>query len=94
MQFEITDEENAKVRKWLNEVAYPPLIEKQLQDPETAAQLFEDENGKIKYPYLGAIGGGVTYTFTPTGLGVVTKVIFAKGTDAEMELDLTDYDCW
>lgn len=38
----------------------------------------------------GAIGGPLTYTFTPNGIGVVTKVICACGE----EKDLTDYDEW
>lgn len=41
-------------------------------------------------PYHGAIGGAVTYTFTPTGLGIVEKVKYAEF-DA---LNLTDYDMW
>lgn len=42
----------------------------------------------------GAIGGAVTYAFTPTSLGIVTKVIFLRGTKHEQVLDLTDYDEW
>lgn len=38
----------------------------------------------------GAIGGAVTYEFTPTNLGVVTKVKCACGETK----DLTDYDEW
>lgn len=39
---------------------------------------------------IGAIGGRLTYQLTPTGLGMVTKVICACGKEA----DLTDYDSW
>jgi hypothetical protein len=41
-------------------------------------------------PYYGAIGGELTYEFTPTSLGVVTKVKHATG----VVLDVTDYDSW
>lgn len=41
--------------------------------------------------YYGAIGGGVTYQFTPTSLGVVCKVRHAL---TNAELDLTDYENW
>jgi len=41
-------------------------------------------------PYYGAIGGSMTWSFTPTGIGVVVKVKHASGA----ELDLTDYDEW
>lgn len=42
-------------------------------------------------PYYGAIGGELTYSFTPTSLGTVEKV-FHSGT--KQELDVTDYDSW
>jgi len=38
----------------------------------------------------GAIGGALTYSFTPTSIGIVEKVSCACGKD----LDLTDYDLW
>lgn len=37
----------------------------------------------------GAIGGGLSYTFIPTGLGVVVKVKYF-----DEELDLSDYESW
>lgn len=40
-------------------------------------------------PYEGAIGGGITYEFTPTGLGIVTIVRYG-----DHELNLTDYSSW
>jgi hypothetical protein len=39
---------------------------------------------------LGAIGGGITYSFTPTGLGVVEVVQCACGA----KLNLTNFDDW
>ena len=42
------------------------------------------------YNNQGAIGGRLTYTFTPTGLGIVTRVECACGE----KYDLTDYECW
>lgn len=44
-----------------------------------------------KAPYAGAIGGELTYSFTPTSLGTVVKV--TNGLTNET-LDLTDYDSW
>lgn len=41
-------------------------------------------------PYFGAIGGEVTYEFTPTSLGIITKVRHANG----KVLDLTEYESW
>ncbi len=37
----------------------------------------------------GAIGGGLSYTFIPTGLGVIVKVKYF-----DEEIDLSDYDSW
>jgi hypothetical protein len=39
---------------------------------------------------VGAIGGRITYSFTLTGLGTITKVKCACGE----ELDLTEYGEW
>lgn len=40
--------------------------------------------------YSGAIGGRLTYQFTPTGLGCVVKIICGCGE----EIDVTDYGYW
>jgi hypothetical protein len=92
-EFRITAEDNAKIVKWLEEEVYPPIVEAQLKDPSTASMLYRNKDGKIR-PYTGAIGGGLTYEFTPTSLGVVFKVIWGKGLPGEKSLDLTDYDSW
>lgn len=39
----------------------------------------------------GAIGGRLTYSFTPTSLGVVAKVQCACG---QGDIDLSDYESW
>jgi hypothetical protein len=39
----------------------------------------------------GAIGGRYTYSFTPTSIGIVSKVKDEVTGDV---LDLTDYDMW
>lgn len=38
----------------------------------------------------GAVGGRITFSFTPTQLGVVEKVSCACGA----EIDVTDYESW
>jgi len=45
-----------------------------------------DLNGE---PYYGAIGGELTYSFTPTSLAIIVKV---KHAVTENEIDLSDYD--
>lgn len=51
---------------------------------------FTYDPDKNPFPPTGAIGGGLTYSFTPTGLGVIIKVKCACGEEA----DVTDYDSW
>ena len=87
MKFKTTYEQTEKIQTWLKDVVYPEYIGRQKvlhsNDP-----LYEDcwESG---YPYMGTIGGGLTYCFTPTSLGVIFKAKFL-----DFELDLTDYDSW
>lgn len=42
-------------------------------------------------PYYGASGGSLTYEFTPTSLGTITRV---RHNGTREVLDLTDYDNW
>lgn len=50
----------------------------------------KQQEKKTKGEY-GAIGGGYTYEFTPTGLGIIFKVTNAV---TKQTLDLTEYDKW
>lgn len=43
-----------------------------------------------KLTRIGAIGGKITYSFTPTRIGITQVISCACGE----ELDLTDYDSW
>ena len=86
MQFRLTEEEEIKVRAWKQEqdqITY----EKQVKAGKYSSSL-SHAKGKPEY---GAIGGELTYLFTPTGLGCIVKVIHG-GTHAE--LDLTDVGDW
>jgi len=88
MNFQVTPEEYAKIDKWLRETVYPAILADQKKDPQMAAMHFEDEEG-YTYPYFGAIGGDLSFTFTPTSIGTVFKVESCGHT-----LDLTDYENW
>lgn len=46
---------------------------------------------KLETPNYGANGGAYTYEFTPTTLGLVTKV---RNNLTKDEIDLTDYEEW
>lgn len=43
------------------------------------------------YPYNGAIGGDLTYCFSPNSIGMVVYVIHGH---TKEEFDLTDYAVW
>lgn len=61
---------------------------------EQLKKFYEWNNDHIQkcphYENPGAIGGRLTYCFTPTGLGTIVKIVCSCGE----ELDLTDYDKW
>lgn len=78
MKFEITPEEQAKIDVWAAEQTKKFLAQNDMT--------IEDKS------FLGgAIGGRLTYKFTPTSLGVAIAVHDALTNE---ELDLTDYASW
>lgn len=91
--FSITKEQQKQVNTWLDEVAYPAAIKNQKDQlsPDSPYRRLYEESWKLGYPYGGAIGGGVTYSFTPTSLGLVIKV---SCSGVKEQLDITDYDEW
>lgn len=72
--FSLDDEQTEAVSKWKK---------------EHECSLRTDDHGIKRERYAGAIGGATTYQFTPTGLGMITKVICGCGA----EIDVTD-DNW
>lgn len=90
--FTITDTEMEKLNTWLNEQD-ALAIENQketIKEDDPSYQWYRscwDEG----YPYTGAIGGGLTYSFSPTSIGMVVKVHYAL---TGATVDLTDYDLW
>lgn len=60
-------------------------ISKWMETQDAAAK-----HGK-EHPYYGCSGGGYTYHFTPTTLGLVVKV---TNNLTKEEIDVTDYHNW
>lgn len=75
--FTVSKEEEKKIRAWMKEQ------DKKVAERQNNIGVFK---GCANY---GAIGGGYTYCFTPTGIGMIVKVV--NGVTKE-ELDVTDYD--
>lgn len=93
--FSIDDNQQKKLDAWLKEQT-KAACDIQIARLECKASKTVDDQIKIEMckkgtPYYGAIGGSITYQFTPTGLGVICKVIhnFTKA-----EIDITDYENW
>lgn len=89
MQFEISNQSSQLIDTWLHTKVYPLILEQQKASVEFADLIARDTLGR-EIPYSGAIGGGLTYSFTPTGLGTIIKVKHSSGA----ELDLTFYEGW
>lgn len=76
MKFGLDDVEQQKCNEWLVK-----------HTPDCPYVISAKENNMNPG---GAIGGLHTYSFTPTGIGVVVKVVCSCGES----VDLTDYDSW
>ncbi len=88
MAFLITPEQQKKALKWLHSEVYPKVIEQQkerFKQPDPMIALCWAEG----YPYEGAIGGGISYEFSPTSVGMVVRMRYG-----EFVLDLTEYGDW
>lgn len=53
---------------------------------------WKDSLPKLPQTYFGAIGGGYSISFTPTGLGII--VIVSRSDKVGHKVDLTEYDLW
>lgn len=79
--FQLDDVQRAKLKAWLKEID-PEILEIQKRFSKSAPR---------DKPYYGAAGGGLTYSFSPCGLGVTTTVTEYH---TKKTIDLTDYDSW
>lgn len=90
--FGLDQQQVEKLSAWLD-LQNAALAARQEADPAVAPFVTTTADGR-KFPYLGAVGGALTYSFTPTGLGIVIEATYCKGTGDEATLNLTDYDTW
>jgi hypothetical protein len=86
--FTLDPEQREKIASW-NSGQDRLVLEKQRQ--AACGDIARQMAVEADQPYYGAIGGALTYCFTPTALGDVVKVKHA-GTGAE--LDVSDYSSW
>ena len=79
-----------KLKEWTkiqNDLAID--IQKQTIDPKNSSYGYYVENWNIGYPYTGAIGVDLEYSFRPASIGMflIVRHIITNNT-----IDLTDYD--
>jgi len=86
IEFRLNPNQVRRLNRWLRDVHHA-AAEQQLREMQEGTR-------RIPYryvPYYGAIGGGLTFTFTSTGLGIgcsVTEAITGR------TLNLTEYEDW
>ena len=87
--FTVTEEQHTQIEEWLKGV-YAKQVIIQQNNTENPSEIMKYcwEKG---VPYTGAIGGGLTYSFTPTSVGV--GLIVKESLSGET-LDVTDYENW
>lgn len=88
--FSLDRDQELRLETWVSEQNARAVQAQKDNPPNVALALLEScwEEG---YPYGGAIGGDLTYSFTPTSLGVVVHV---TNSHTDETIDLTDYESW
>lgn len=83
--FLLTEEQKIKLSTWdkeQNDAVHKRQMES--SDPNTRRL-------SAYGPYYGAIGGHLTYCFTPTSIGMIVLI---KHEGTQSEIDLTEYEAW
>ena len=90
--FELTANQKKLVDEWMEE-QYKKAIQIQKDTVSTNDTFYEtyQDSWEMGYPYEGAIGGGITYCFTPTSIECITVVKYSL---TKEELDITDWEIW
>ena len=91
------DDDKVMLKHILSDLIYHYRITKHqyfwLQDKEAErARAFYEKN--IKGRNFGAIGGGMTYHITPTGLGQIIHVSTINDKGEVIDADITDVSTW
>lgn len=89
----LTKEQKDQIEDWLHNNVYPDIITEQKSNMNRNDPVYfvAQHDWSEGIPYQGASGGGITYKFTPTSIGIVIKV---QEQWTGRELDVTDYDSW
>lgn len=95
LTFTLNDKEMSKIDNFIEMCNKEAVVRQRETMPsnDPAYGIAEEfwENG---YPYHGASGGSVTYSFTPTSIGMICTVTYLENTEFQRSMDVTDYDEW
>ena len=85
-KFVVTEGMQRAVDKWLRETVYPDAIARQRGHFKKPDRFIQDcwNSG---FPYEGAVGGGLTYSFTDTSIGTIVTARYGN----DYKLDLSDH---
>jgi hypothetical protein len=89
-KFELSEDQVKKISEWYESIK-PKIVEAQNPNFGYAYEVYANPVIDKQEPYYGTIGGGLTYSFTPTSVGMI---IIVKESVTGEELNLTDYDSW
>jgi hypothetical protein len=87
--FELDETQKNRLDEWVKE-QYKKAVEiqkKEISNPNDTHKFCWD----MGYPYEGFVGGGMTYCFTPTSIGIICVVKYSVTNE---EIDLTDYEAF
>jgi hypothetical protein len=85
LRFELSDFDEQKLNDWLLSIRAEIIEAQLLEMRKNGLKIYPFHRNE---PYYGACGGGITYSFTPTGMGIVKTVIESR---TGKKLDLTNY---
>jgi hypothetical protein len=86
MKFELTEDQLLKVRAWCEEQDKIVVERQRASKPRDVFTTALAEEG---IAYYGAVGGELTYMFTPNSIG---EVVVVKYSVTGAELDISDYN--
>lgn len=88
--FSLTPDQIQKLDTWVADCHKRAVAEQKATPPDVPIEILEScwEAG---FPYTGATGGDLTYSFTPTSIGVMVKIRNGLTNDT---LDVTDWENW
>lgn len=89
--FTLSPEQLVKLNDWID-LQNSKAVDMQRANPPQGVPLDLLEScWEDGFPYSGAIGGNLTYSFTPTSIGVIVNI---KHGNTGQDIDLTEYDLW